>query len=122
MKTFNYKNYKNCYFYVTNYLADKNAMAISIQNDEEGDIAFCTIYDVLSVYSPDLVTIKNYSENSYMTNFLEDLGVVISIIDRRPCNQFVRDTINTDNPQTIDTCIVDTDILKEYCKKWKYNV
>ena len=35
MKKFTYKNYKNCYFIVGSYVADKRAMAISIQSDGE---------------------------------------------------------------------------------------
>ena len=31
MKTFTYKDYKNCYFRVGSYVADSKAMAISIE-------------------------------------------------------------------------------------------
>lgn len=122
MKKFKYKNYENCYFIVGSYLADKKAMAISIQNDDEGPISTCTIYDNFGIYSENITTIKNYSENSHMTKFLQKLGVVIDILDRRACNDFVKDTLQGKNPQTIDTCIIDYNKLKEYTKIWNYNV
>lgn len=121
MKKFTYKNYKNCYFIVGSYVADKRAMAISIQSDGE-PITTCTVYDDFGMYNEHITTIKNYSENSHMTDFLKELGVVADIIDRYPCNRFVYDTLETDNPQTMDICIIDIDKLKEYCKEWHYNV
>ena len=69
MKTFTYKDYENCYFRVGSYAADNKAMAISIENLEDGPIATCTVYDIYSAYS-----------------------------------------------------LINTDILKEYSKVWKYNV
>ena len=122
MKTFTYKDYKNCYFRVGSYVADNKAMAISIENLEDGPIATCTVYDDYSAYSEHITTIKNYSENSHMTKFLKKLKVVEEILFSRPCNSFVADTLYTNNPQTIDTCLINTDILKEYSKVWKYNV
>ena len=80
MKKFTYKDYENCYFIVGNYVVDKNAMAISIENDE-GPIATCTVYDDYGMYSRHITTIRNYSENSHMTEFLKKLGVVVDIIN-----------------------------------------
>lgn len=122
MKTFTYKNYKKCYFKVASYAADKKAMAILIENLKDGPIATCTVYDNYSAYSEHITTIKNYSENSHMTNFLKKLNVVEDVLYSNPCNAFVVDTLNTNNPQTIDTCLINTDVLKEYSKVWNYNV
>ena len=122
MKTFTYKDYQNCYFRVGSYAADNAAMAISIENLEDGPIATCTVYDNYSAYSEDITTIKNYSENSYMTSFLKKLKVVEEVLFSMPCNSHVINTLNTNNPQTIDTCLINTDILKEYSKVWKYDV
>ena len=57
-----------------------------------------------------------------MTDFLTKLKVIDSIIWREPCNSFVADTLNTSNPQTIDTCVINTEELKKYTKEWNYNV
>lgn len=122
MKTFNYKNYTNCYFNVDSYVLNPKAMAISIQNDTDSEITTCTIYEKNTPYSNHLIKVKNYSENSHLTDFLEELGIVIAIIDRVPYNHFVSSSIFTDNPQTIDTCIIDIDMLKKYTKNWNYNV
>lgn len=122
MKTFNYKNHTNCYFNVDSYVLNSKAMAISIQNDRDSEITTCTIYEKNTPYSNYLITIKNYSENSHLTDFLEELGIVITIIDRVPCNNFVSSSIFTDNPQPIDTCLIDLDMLKKYTKNWNYNV
>lgn len=35
-------------------------------------------------------------------------------------NQYVINTLNTDNPQTIDWCVINTEKLKEYTRN--YNV
>ena len=108
MKTFTYKDYENCYFRVGSYAADNKAMAISIENLEDGPIATCTVYDIYSAYSEHITTIKNYSENSHMTKFLKKLKVVDEVLFSRPCNSFVADTLYTNNPQTIDTCLINT--------------
>lgn len=122
MKKFTYKNYKGCYFTVASYVADNKAMAISIENENEGPITVCTVYDDMRMYSEHITTIKNYSENSHLTDFLKKMGIVIDIIDRTPCNSYVEDSLNSENPQTIDICLIDTEKLKEYCKEWNYDV
>lgn len=121
MKTFTYKDYKNCYFTVGCYAVDNNAMAISIENLEDGPIACCTVYNAFDIYDTNITTIKNYSENSHMTKFLQKLNIISAVLYSRPCNSFVADTLYTNNPQTIDTCLINTDILREYTKVWKYN-
>ena len=122
MKTFTYKIYKDCFFRVGSYAADKKAMAISIENKTDGPISTCTVYDIYTCYSEHITAIKNYSENSHMTDFLTKLKVIDSIIWREPCNSFVADTLNTSNPQTIDTCVINTEELRKYTKEWTYNV
>lgn len=121
MKTFDYEGNKNCYFVVNSYLANKEAMAIEIYKKGEL-LKVCTLYDDMGMYSEHITTIKNYSENSHMTDFLMKLGIVEDILFRCPCNSYVYDSIKTDNPQTKDTCIINTDLLKEYSKEWNYNV
>ena len=118
MKRFNYKQYKDCYFIVSTYAANKNALAISIENEKEGPITTCTVYLTDGLYTENTAIIKNYSENSGMTKFLQELGIVIEIFDRRPCNALVANTLNSSNPQTCDTCFIDKEKLKEYTKKW----
>jgi len=120
-KKFRYKNFDNCYFIVSSYLAQKEAMAIQIEKDGE-PIATCTVFEFGLPYSEHVTVIKNYSENSHMTNFLKKLGIVKEILYRNPCNSFVTETLTGNNPQTFDTCLIDTDKLKEYCKIWNYNV
>ena len=121
MNTFSYTKYKHCYFTVASYQADSEAIAFSIENLEDGPIATCTIFDSEGCYTNGLATIKKYSENSGMTKFLKKLGVVSDIIFRKPCNSFVMDTLNTKNPQSIDTVLIDTDKLKKYSKEWYYD-
>ena len=122
MKNFTYKKYKNCYFRVGSYVADDKAMAITIENEKDGLITVCTVYDEMTCYSEDITAIKNYSENSHMTDFLIKLKVVDEIIWRTPCNRLTVETLNTKNPQTIDTCLINTDVLKKYTKEWNCNV
>lgn len=122
MKKFTYKNYTDCYFNVGSYMANKEAMAISIQNNDVGPITTCTVMSEWGSYDKDIITLKNYSENSHITDFLKKLGVVKEIIMRYPCNSYVGHTLATNNPQTIDICIIDTKKLKEYSKEWNYNV
>ena len=121
MDTFNYKDYNDCYFTVASYQADPNAIAFSIENSEDGPITTCTVFDREGCYTNGLATIKNYSENSGMTKFLKKLGVVTNIFFRKPCNSLVVDTLDTKNPQSIDTVLIDTDKLKKYSKEWYYD-
>lgn len=122
MDTFNYKKYKNCYFTVASYEANPNAIAFSIENQENGLIATCTIFIGHTTYMDSLATIKNYSENSGITKFLQKLGIVTNIFFREPCNCLTIGTLDTKNPQTIDTVLIDMDKLKQYSKEWYYDV
>ena len=121
MKTFNYKKYKNCYFNVYSYMADDNAMAIVMTNGNTLNMV-CTVYNKDSFYTDGVTSIKNHSKNSHLTDFLQKLGIVVEIINRVPCNNLVVGTLNSKNPQTIDDCLIDMDLLKQYCKEWDYNV
>lgn len=67
-------------------------------------------------------TYKNYSKNSHMTKFLKKLNVISNVLYSMACNPFVVNTLYTNNPQTIDTCLINTDVLREYTKDWKYDV
>ena len=112
MKTFNYKKYKNCYFKVGRYLYGDNAMAISIENETNGPITTCTVIHELGMYMENITTIKNYSENANITNFLKSLGIVVNVIGSYPCNAYVKNTT-----ETIDICEIDMEKLKEYTKE-----
>lgn len=113
-KTFKYKEYNNCWFEVGNYLNPKQSMYIKIVNKNEGDIADVTVNMADYFYSPDTATIKNYSENSGMTDFLIDLDIVDFIYSKRPCNMYA-----TKN-ETIDFCQINIDELKKYSKVFDY--
>lgn len=121
METFKYKGNKDCYFEVNSYYANKKAMAIQIFRKGEL-LSTCTVYDELGMYSEGITTIKNYSENSNMTNFLKNLGVVEDILMRYPCNSYVGYTIDDKNPQTKDICLINMENLRKYSKEWNYNV
>lgn len=66
-------------------------------------------------------TFKDYFKSSHINKFLQKLNIISAVPYNRPCNSFVADTLYTNNPQTIDTCLINTDILREYTKVWKYN-
>ena len=112
MKTFNYKNHKKCYFNVYSYAANDEAMAIVMTNGKSLDIV-CTVYDKNSIYMNGVTAIKNYSENSHLTEFLQKLGIITEVFNRTPCNNHVIDTLNSKNPQSIDNCFIDMDLLKQ---------
>lgn len=118
MQTFKYKNYDNCYFVVGSYARNKEAMAISIHNDDVGPITTCTIYDDFGMYFNGVTVIKNYSENSNITNFLKKLGIVDEVLTSFPCNINLPPTTK----ETKDICVINMATLKEYCKEWNYNV
>lgn len=122
MKTFTYKKYKKCYFIVSTYLQPKNPIAIMIYNDKEGPISDCTTY-IRGLSYKSLAVIKNYSENSKMTDFLQQLGIIKEIKCRFACNSFPEtlSSLQTDNPQTMDVCEINIDKLKEYSMLWDYD-
>lgn len=113
-KTFKYKNYGDCYFNVTNYMNNKQSMAISIISKEGESIAVATVNMQDYFYSPNTATIKNYSENAGMTKFLENLGVIEEVYSEVQCNP------NALKTETIDYCSINIDKLKEYTNKFNY--
>lgn len=113
-KTFKYKKYKNCYFEVGNYLYNSQSMFIQIKNNEEGDIATATVNMPGYLYMSNTATIKNYSENSGMTKFLQKLGIIEDIYTRKRCNPFATES------ETIDFCEINIKKLKEYSQEFNY--
>ena len=89
-------------------------MAISIKNTNGENITVSTVNMSDYIYEPNTATIKNYSGNSGMTNFLEKLGVVEEIYTRKKCNPYA-----TKN-ETIDYCLINVNKLKEYTKEFNY--
>ena len=114
-KTFKYKNYEDCYFSVGSYYYNKYSMAISILNTEGESITTVTVNMKDYFYSPYTATIKNYSENSGITNFLKKLGIIEEIYSQRQCNPYASDS------ETIDFCLINVDKLKEYSKEFNYD-
>lgn len=113
-KTFKYKDYNNCYFIVNSYNSNKFAMAITIFSEKEEASIFATVYMKDYLYLPNTITIRNYSDTSGMTEFLEDLGIIEEIYSRRKCHPKA-----TEN-ETIDYCCINVDKLKEYTKEFNY--
>ena len=113
-KKFNYKNYKNCYFEVGTYLYNPFAMSIKIVNARGDDITMVTVNMKDYVYYPGSATIRNYSENSGMTEFLRKLGIIGEIYTRKRCNP------QASKNETIDFCEINVDKLKEYSKEFEY--
>lgn len=114
-KTFKYKNYKNCSFYVGNYIKNTQSMAIQIIDGEGELVTTCTVNMPDYLYYPDSATIKNYSENAGMTKFLEKLGIIEEIFSEVKCNPYAAKS------ETIDFCLINMDKLKEYSSKFNYN-
>ena len=113
-KKFNYKNYKGCTFSVGNYLYNPQCMSIQISNMEDGPICTCTVNMNDYFYCPNSTTIKNYSENKGMTDFLIKLGIIEEVYSKVKCNPF-----STDN-ETIDFCAINIEKLKEYSSEFNY--
>lgn len=113
-KKFNYKKYKECYFEVGNYFHNFQSMSIQIKNKEYGQVCTVTINMPGYLYMPDTATIKNYSENSGMTKFLQKLGIIEEVYNKRKCHP------QASNSETIDFCQIDIERLKEYSKKFDY--
>ena len=111
-KKFNYKKYKDCYFEVGNYLYNSQSMFIQIKNKEYGDLYTVNMPDYM--YLPDTATIKNYSENSGMTKFLQKLGIIEEIYTMRKCHPLAAES------ETIDFCQINLEKLKEYSRKFNY--
>lgn len=112
MKKFEYEKYKNCSFIVSNYLSEPKPIAFVIKNNEDNEIiAKCTTYDMFQDYSNGIVTIKNYSENRGMTEFLKNLGIVTEVVQSYKCNDL-------QETESIDVCKIDLKKLKAYSSEW----
>lgn len=111
---FNYKKYKNCYFEVGNYLYNPQSMFINMIDENGEDITTVTVNMSDYLYYPDTATIKNYSENSGITQFLEKLGIIEEIYSRKKCNPYAIET------ETIDYCQINIEKLKEYSEEFNY--
>ncbi len=115
-KNFKIWDYKNCSFIVSHYITEPSAIAIVIQDNDTSEIVTkSTIYDISQEYQVGMATIKNYSENKGMTEFLKNLGIVTSIIESYKVNEMAEDT------ETIDVCNIDLKKLKEYACEWHYD-
>lgn len=113
-RKFNYKNYKNCYCEVGNYTYNSQSMFIQIKNEKYGDLYTATVNMPDYMYLPDTATIRNYSENSGMTEFLRKLGIIEEIYTRRKCHP------RAENNETIDFCKINIEKLKKYSKEFNY--
>lgn len=113
-KTFKYKNYGDCYFNVSNYLYNKQSMAISMESTDGEPITTVTVNMTDYLYEPDTATIKNYSENSGLTKFLEKLGVIEEVYTNAKCNPYASEN------ETIDYCLMNIEKLKEYTNTFNY--
>lgn len=117
-KKFDYKNYKDCYFIVSNYRNGFQPIAITIENKKVGIITTATVNMPGYCYSYEDATIKNYSENAGMTKFLKRLGIIKEIYSRRKAHP------EASKSETIDFCEINIEKLKEYSKefscKWQF--
>lgn len=113
-KEFKYKNYNHCKFHVVNYLETPKSMAIQIVGENGENISTCTVNMSDYLYYPDTATIKNYSENSGMTEFLSKLGIIEEIYSQVQCNPLAP------KGETIDYCLINIDELKKYSSKFNY--
>ena len=114
MKTFNFKNYKNCYFNINSYAHNNLCMAISIENNKYGPLFTSTVYLERYFYEPGIICIKNYSENSGMLDLFKKLDLILRHLDSIKCNIYAADT------ETMELCQINLDKLKEYSKEWNY--
>lgn len=113
-KTFNYKNYRNCSFEVGNYMNNPQAMYILILNSKGEEIKRVTVNMTDYFYSENTASIKNYSENSGMTNFLLKLDIIEFIYTKRKAHPLANDR------ETIDFCEISIEEIKKYSSKFNY--
>lgn len=113
-KTFEYKGKEGCYFKVGSYLSNPQCMFIVIGNNIDEGETVCTVNMTNYMYFPDTTTVKNYSENSGMTEFLLKLGVIEEIYSKVPAHQLA------EKGETIDFCAINVEKLKEYSKEYNY--
>lgn len=69
-----FRSYRNCRFVATRY-CDNGNLALLIENDEDGQIAVCSVNPWESVDNGRLA-VKDYSENAGMVDFLKGEGIV----------------------------------------------
>ena len=113
--TFEFKQYSKCQFFVSHYIADDKAIAIIIKDSATDEpICKCTKYDEFLEYEIGIATIKNYSENAGMTEFLRNLKIVEEIKKSYKVNDMAEDT------ETVDICKINLEELKAYAEEWKY--
>lgn len=113
-KTFNYKKYKNCSFEVGNYINNSACMSIQILDNKKELKYTCTVNMPDYMYYPETATIKNYSNNTGMTKFLQKLGVIEEIYSSRKANPYA------EKSETIDYCLINVEVLKEYSSSFNY--
>lgn len=113
-KKFNYKNYKDCWFNVGTYASVSGPMFIEIENEKEGPICVATVNMPGYYYDTGETTVKNYSENSGVTKFLQKIGIIKEIYGRRKCNPMAAEN------ETIDYCEINIEKLREYSKNFDY--
>jgi hypothetical protein len=89
-------------------------MFIQIKNEEYGLLYDATVNMPDYMYFPDTATIKNYSDNSGMTKWLQKLGIIEEIYTRKKCNPMAS------KEETIDYCQINIKKLKEYSKEFNY--
>lgn len=114
-KTFKYKNYDNCSFYVMNYSRNPDAMFIGILDEHGNRICECTTNKADYFYEENTAVIKNYMETYGMTSFLMKKGIVKEIITRSNFKIFA-----TSNKESIDYCDIDIEKLKKYSSTFNY--
>lgn len=113
--TFEFKQYSKCQFFVSHYIADDKAIAIIIKDSATDEpICKCTTYDEFLEYEIGIATIKNYSENAGMTEFLRNLKIVEEVRENYKANDLAEDS------ETIDVCKLNLKILKSYADEWHY--
>ena len=113
--TFEFKKNSKCQFFVSHYISDDKAIAIIIKDSTTDElICKCTTYDEFSEYEIGIATIKNYSENTGMTNFLRNLKIVEEVRDSYKINDMAEDT------ETVDICKINLERLKAYANEWHY--
>lgn len=122
MKTFEFEEYSKCNFFVSHYCFDEKAIAISIEDSTTSElICKCTTYDIHRDYEVGIATIKNYTENVGMTEFLKKLGIVEEVIKSYILNEDVEDFGDIPiKKETLDVCKINLEVLKSYSKEWKY--
>lgn len=113
-KTFKYKNNRDCSFEVSNYQYNPQSMAILIVNSKGEEVVIVTVNMPEYFYSPNTATIKNYSENSGMTKFLQKLEVIETVYSSRQAHPMALKS------ETIDFCEINVEKLKEYSSKFNY--